>query len=268
MQKLSLRGRKKKLPKITDEEKRAILFALVKAFFLPIMMNFFFSNGRIFLNFWASFVEQGFPLNVPMFNIIIYPMLFNLLFLIDTAFFVFGYSVESKALGNEVRSVEPTLFGWLVALVCYPPFNGFFGTYVDWYPNDFAYFGAESGPGEIMTFALRCAFLILIGIYVWATVALGAKCSNLTNRGIVASGPYAFVRHPAYISKNLAWAIMTLPLFGRAGPVGAISIILSVSAWALIYFLRAITEERHLIRDPEYRAYCRKVRYRFIPGVL
>jgi protein-S-isoprenylcysteine O-methyltransferase Ste14 len=38
--------------------------------------------------------------------------------------------------------------------------------------------------------------------------------------------------------------------------------------WSFIYFLRAITEERHLSNDPEYVAYAQKVRYRFIPGVF
>jgi protein-S-isoprenylcysteine O-methyltransferase Ste14 len=35
-----------------------------------------------------------------------------------------------------------------------------------------------------------------------------------------------------------------------------------------LYYWRAITEERHLMRDEEYRRYMKKVRYRFIPGVL
>ena len=37
---------------------------------------------------------------------------------------------------------------------------------------------------------------------------------------------------------------------------------------SFIYYWRAITEERHLSRDPEYRKYMAKVPYRFIPGVL
>jgi len=36
----------------------------------------------------------------------------------------------------------------------------------------------------------------------------------------------------------------------------------------MIYTVRALTEERHLMKDPEYRAYCKKVKYRFIPGVF
>jgi protein-S-isoprenylcysteine O-methyltransferase Ste14 len=44
--------------------------------------------------------------------------------------------------------------------------------------------------------------------------------------------------------------------------------VLSMAFWSLIYYLRAVTEERHLMNDPDYQAYCRKVRYRFIPGLI
>jgi len=109
-----------------------------------------------------------------------------------------------------------------------------------------------------LTFFCRFSIIILIGIYLWASVALGAKCSNLTNRGIVARGPYAFVRHPAYISKCLAWSIATLPYLSIINVAGAFF-------WVFIYYLRAITEERHLGKDPEYRDYCKKVKWKFVP---
>jgi len=35
-------------------------------------------------------------------------------------------------------------------------------------------------------------------------------------RGIVARGPYALIRHPAYVCKNMAWWIGSLPLVGVA----------------------------------------------------
>jgi protein-S-isoprenylcysteine O-methyltransferase Ste14 len=38
--------------------------------------------------------------------------------------------------------------------------------------------------------------------------------------------------------------------------------------WGVIYVLRALTEERHLLKVTEYRAYCKKVKYRFIPGLF
>jgi ATP-binding cassette subfamily B protein len=51
--------------------------------------------------------------------------------------------------------------------------------------------------------------LIMIGwgIFAWASVAIGFKASNLTNRGIVQAGPYRFCRHPAYTVKLFIWVI-------------------------------------------------------------
>ena len=115
---------------------------------------------------------------------------------------------------------------------------------------------------------MRLAVLALFAIYVSATVALGAKCSNLTNRGIVSRGPYAIVRHPAYIAKNLAWWVTVIPVLHITNPAHAAGIVMSMGAWTLIYFLRAITEERHLLADPEYQEYAKKVKYRFIPHVF
>ena len=58
------------------------------------------------------------------------------------------------------------------------------------------------------------------------------------------------------------WEVWTqknaTPLLGVVGMV----------VMSTIYYWRAITEERHLMRDEEYRRYMKKVPYRFIPGVL
>jgi protein-S-isoprenylcysteine O-methyltransferase Ste14 len=43
--------------------------------------------------------------------------------------------------------------------------------------------------------------------------------------------------------------------------------VLGFLGWATLYFLRGITEERFLMRDPEYVEYCKKVKYHFIPFV-
>jgi protein-S-isoprenylcysteine O-methyltransferase Ste14 len=47
----------------------------------------------------------------------------------------------------------------------------------------------------------------------------------------------------------------------------AAAIAFSLFAWAYIYHVRALTEERHLSMDAEYRAYCARVRWRYVPGV-
>jgi protein-S-isoprenylcysteine O-methyltransferase Ste14 len=111
-----------------------------------------------------------------------------------------------------------------------------------------------------------------MAIYASASVALGLKASNLTHRGIVARGPYAVVRHPAYVCKNLAWWIGAVPLVIAAFQDSLLEALWtagSVLAWSALYVLRSLTEEDHLRSvDGEYDAYASKVRYRFIPGVI
>lgn len=175
--------------------------------------------------------------------------------MIDTLYFAFGYSIESGELKNKILSVEPTFLGWFVALICYPPLNTQMTRFTDWYANDYVMFGSDG-----ITCIIRMIIVSLLLIYVGATIALGAKCSNLTNRGIVSRGPYAIIRHPAYISKNLAWWITIIP-------IASLPAILSMSAWSFIYHLRSITEEKHLMKDKNYQKYCKKVKYRYIPYI-
>ena len=107
---------------------------------------------------------------------------------------------------------------------------------------------------------MRIIVLVFLGIYLAATFALGPKASNLTNRGIVSRFPYSIVRHPAYISKNIVWWLTMLPIINWKFAVGMVF-------WSLIYFFRALTEERHLLQDPDYQEYCKKVKWKFIPGI-
>jgi protein-S-isoprenylcysteine O-methyltransferase Ste14 len=97
---------------------------------------------------------------------------------------------------------------------------------------------------------LACVF-----VYAWSTAAFGLRFSNLTNRGIITDGPYRWLKHPAYVSKNLSWWLISVPFIAGAGWVTAVVSCLMMGAVNLIYYLRAKTEERHLRADPAYRAY-------------
>ena len=230
--------------KITKDEKVAVLFIAVKLFFLPTMINFFYTNFDIFVSFILNFSwSQWFAIS------------FTGLFMLDTLIFSFGYTFESSLLKNKVKSVEPTLLGWLVAIICYPPFNHLFGNLIPWGANDYVEFGSST-----LTTIMRIFLVFLLIIYVMASVALFTKASNLTNRGIVSRFPYSIVRHPAYISKVMLWWVTLLP-------VNNIPFALGMLVWSVIYFMRAITEEKHLGQDEEYQKYCKKVKYKFIPYV-
>lgn len=240
----------------TAEEKVSLLLYLVKIFFTPLMIGFLLDNTNALYNFATTKDLSFTKYNIYNFY---YRALFSLILFVDTIIFTFGYLVESKKLDNIVKSVEPTMLGWIVALICYPPFNNMSGSVFGWHTEDFNSFGDIN-----VTLFFGAVSLILFGIYVWATVALGWKSSNLTNRGIISSGPYKYVRHPAYISKNLSWWVMGIPFI----LVSPILSILSLSVWSFVYYLRAMTEERHLMSDPDYIEYMKKTPNMFIPRIF
>ncbi len=243
----------KKDLQILKEEKVSLLFFLVKLYFTPVMLNFLINNTsslkNSILNFSIASVSSS-----TYFFLILYAIL-----VLDTLIFTFGYLFESSAFKNVVKSVEPTFLGWIVAIGCYPPINSLTGNIFGWYTSDFGDFGSSN-----INFIMGIISLLLFGIYVWASLALGFKASNLTNRGIVAKGPYKYVRHPAYASKNLSWWIMGIPFIYNFGLIA----IVSLSLWTFVYFLRSITEERHLAQDPDYVEYMKKVKYMFFPGLF
>lgn len=241
--------KKTSLPSFSKEFRVCILFMLVKFFYIPLMLNF--ATLHI-VNIEKAIIDN---LHKKPFYDILYLMIIDLMYLIDTGLYCVGYLVESTYLDSEVKSVESTLSGWAFTLMCYPPFNIITNYIFPWPQMDPVIF-----ENPFLTFLFRFFILFLTGVYVWASIALGPKCSNLTNRGIVNAGPYAFVRHPAYISKNLSWWLM----------ISSINIytIVSMSGWLFIYYMRAITEERHLSKDPDYIEYCKKVPWLFIPYLI
>jgi protein-S-isoprenylcysteine O-methyltransferase Ste14 len=78
---------------------------------------------------------------------------------------------------------------------------------------------------------------------------------------IISTGPYALVRHPMYSGALLMLGLTPLAL-GSAWGLLMIVPIFAGLAW------RLIDEERVLKRDlPGYEDYCRRVRFRLLPGV-
>jgi len=165
--------------RITKEQRTAVLFGLVKIFYTPLMLNFFFSN------FYAvrGVAWQNFSFR---FN---YTILLSVIFMIDTLFFAFGYLFEHKLLKNVVRSVESTGLGWAVALASYPPFNSISGNFLGWYSFDNFFVSVAW-----IDYLFKILIVLLLLLYLWATLSLGTKCSNLTNRGVVSKGAYKHIR--------------------------------------------------------------------------
>jgi len=236
------------------ETKVALLSYAVKFFFLPIMMNFFFTNFSSLVRYSVQFTFT--PANNSILFDQIFNIIYNFIFVLDTIIASFAYAVEVPFLKNRIKSVDLTFFGWGVCLATYPPFNSTVASIIP------LSMGHAVITNEIILKIIRVLTLVSYGVYVWATVALGVKFSNLSNRGIVSKGPYRFIRHPAYAAKNFAWWLEYLPSLSN------ISTAVFLLAWNFIYYLRAVTEERHLMQDSDYQKYAKKVRYRFIPFVF
>ena len=148
------------------------------------------------------------------------------------------WNIRALATNPFRRAIPAGLVGGTGLLSTLFPRNS---TSMPWHTEDYPVF--------LSPWAQACAagaMLVLFGIYAWASVALGFKASNLTNRGIVQSGPYAHVRHPAYIAKNLAWWIGLLPWIlshATTEPVAAIGAVLGMAGWSCLYGF-TVTEER------------------------
>lgn len=255
--------------RLSREDRVAVLTTLLKAFFGPFMVIALIQHvlGAIDngLAIVASIEQQ--PGWLELFNRHGYWFAMKVILFADVLVFTVGYLVESPRLNNEIRSVDPTLLGWTAALLCYPPFNQLTGAILGSSVTDFPKF-----EDPMTHVALNVLLLALMAFYASASVALGLKASNLTHRGIISRGPYAWIRHPAYTAKNMAWWIGSIPFIEVAfkqSLAAGVTAMATVAGWTLLYVLRAITEEDHLRGvDDEYANYAARVRYRFIPGVV
>ncbi|MGE3691275.1 MAG: isoprenylcysteine carboxylmethyltransferase family protein [Novosphingobium sp.] len=81
------------------------------------------------------------------------------------------------------------------------------------------------------------------------------------NRGVKIGGAYRFVRHPMYTGYVMNHVGLLLVYFS------AWNLCVYLVAWVLLY-LRAIEEEKFLLKDPQYVDYASKVKARMIPGLV
>lgn len=63
------------------------------------------------------------------------------------------------------------------------------------------------------------------------------------------------MKHPAYVSKNIAWWLFAAPSFIASGLAEGLVRAGMLATVSLIYVMRARAEERMLSRDPAYRDY-------------
>lgn len=220
---------------------------MVKAFFLPLM-TVYLSTDADHLGASLALAMQA-PASLASFR-----FMYDLSFTMDLMFGTVGYLCTFRILDSHVRTVEPTTLGWLAALICYQPFWSLISSnYIQYGGSMFWDNWLISVP--VIRFVWGAAIIALVFTYALSTISFGLRFSNLTNRGIITSGPYRFTKHPAYLTKNLSFWMVSVPFIEPLGWQLALAHCAALAAVNLIYFLRAKTEERHLMHDPDYRAY-------------
>lgn len=226
--------------------KNHILGWVVKAFFLALMFPALLNNTGIL--FKHSFQDS--LVQFPKF----YDYMYNLIFSVDLVFVSAGYLLTLKIFDSHIRTVEPSILGWIVALQCYQPFWSFsYQHYLNY--DDNLFWGHVITSSKFLYSSYGMLILLLLAAYSLASVAFGLRFSNLTNRGIITNGPYRWMKHPAYIAKNFAWWLISVPFLSSESWEKALQHSLLLLGLNVIYYLRAVTEERHLSLDPVYVQY-------------
>ncbi|GAB4479420.1 MAG: isoprenylcysteine carboxylmethyltransferase family protein [Anaerolineae bacterium] len=78
---------------------------------------------------------------------------------------------------------------------------------------------------------------------------------------VVTTGPYRLVRHPAYASNVLAWAVTPVML-------GSLWALIPGAALIVLTVIRTALEDRTLLEElPGYRLYAERTRWRLLPGI-
>ena len=268
-------------------EKQSLMLTFIKVFFGTLMIKFLINNinsvteilnsNKYLLDDFKVYFGFQYTKDIILDNrIVFYNLALSIFFMVDVLFFTFGYLTECFIFKNKIRTVDTSLAGIFFCLMCYPPFNIASTKFAGWNQNDQP---VDLG-GGLGTFIwiIQIAALLFLFIYTAASVALGTKASNLTNRGTVSRFPYNIIRHPAYLAKSSFWILTTIPVVitmfqNNSGNIWnfiftLLLIVITSTFWVFIYYMRAITEERHLMQDPEYQEYAKRVRWRFIPYVI
>ncbi|MEW6073795.1 MAG: isoprenylcysteine carboxylmethyltransferase family protein [Planctomycetota bacterium] len=219
---------------------------VIKGFYLPLMTTLLARN----LVDFAAWDLRAALVSVPR----LVGYVSQLALAIDLAFVAIGYMLTLRVIDSHIRTPNPFVYGWVVTLALYRPF---------WAPLQERFFRYGSGGawldwmgGSPVLLASWGTLIILAKLsWVWANVSFGTRFSNLTNRGIITSGPYRFTKHPSYLAKNVSWWLLSVPFLSHEGPGAATQHVLALLGINLFYFLRARAEEAHLSEDSTYVEY-------------
>lgn len=228
------------------EHKALLLAWAVKLFFIPLMYSWLVTAVEMLLVFdWR--LHPG----------VLVSGLFSFGLCIDLLIAASGYFFASRLLGNDVLSTDATLLGWLSCVICYPPLLGILHA-VKQQTDDLIW--SDWLHSHEPLYWLWAALITASWLAYWlSTVSFGLRFSNLSWRGLVDTGLYRYTKHPAYLSKNIYWWLYTVPFVGVENTEDMLRNVLGLSFVSLVYYMRARTEERHLLAFEEYAAYAARI---------
>ncbi len=262
----------------TDFEKQSMMILFMKSFFGVYCVNMLLSKYLPSLDYSISFLKemftqaltytndgQGLAMGILQYIDDTADMWIKIFIMLTTLILTISYLTDLDLFKNKIKSIDTTPLGVISCLVCYYPFTILASNFIKIYEGELVPVG--NLPIRIILNILSVFANLMILI---AVARLNTKSGNLTNRGIVQGFPYNVIRHPDYTMQVLYIIATTAPLLfiSNISLIGKTIIVCGTAAWIFIYYLRAITEERHLIKDSEYQQYCEKVKYRFIPKLF
>ncbi|PSJ57633.1 isoprenylcysteine carboxylmethyltransferase family protein [Pseudaminobacter soli (ex Li et al. 2025)] len=227
-----------------------VLATGLRAFFLPFLLG---SISELYLNSEAiGFAEASQSAHRMLYYYL------DKLWLLDSIFSSIGYLIASRLLDTHIRDVYRRPTSWLVTCVCYAPYNTVFFTGTGFY--QVRYWDSVMAVDGLAGLVWMTLIAITCTIYVGANISFGLRFANLSKRGIITTGPYALMKHPAYFFKNISWWLMYVPFAVIGSPLEAVRASLLMALASGVYYLRARHEEIELAADPKYQDYCEYIR--------
>ena len=216
---------------------------VLKAFFIPIYALFLVNVIN---------ASRTMPLDTPAAWLV---FAVTACYTIDLAFGLAGYVFASNNLVPTIRDTNPSPLGWVVCLVCYPPISHHWPAALSVAALEVRWPQLATMSQDPVVLVGAAAMLLAMAVYIPATVVFGLRFSNLTNRGVITSGPYRLTKHPAYLAHIVnAWVIVCIFL-PASGARFTWDLVLVPLAYTVLYTLRMKTEEAHMRSDPDYQRY-------------
>ncbi len=172
-----------------------------------------------------------------------------------------GYLFSARIFGTHIRRIAHSWFAYTVTLICYSPFvMGMTQRWFNYHPYNPT---PDWNKPWVSNFSQDLTMLYILGgailffelFHYWGEGIFGIRSSNLTNRGIITSGPFRLTKHPVFASKCASWFIMWLPFMMGDTWLECVRLTLAWVGICVVFGARCWAEERILAEDKDYVVY-------------